>query len=210
MARGEARTCETGEDSSQIILCLARGSLEWALLQSTPGGAISDSQQHEVLLTAPNFSDLNTEGTLVLCAAAMPTTAGLAPVPASRPVSHAASTENASPCNAVVTSWHHLAFAPAGYVNTSSLMPAHLQTAEQRLAKRAIATKLLSFPPGIVPQPLTRRMVSACDACGDEYEVEGNYFVECDKCRVVVHMRCYGLSRTPDGRSWLCDVCRWV
>lgn len=78
------------------------------------------------------------------------------------------------------------------------------------MAKRAVATRLLSLPPGITPLPLTRRMVSACDACGDEIEVEGNLLVECDKCRVVVHMRCYGLSKPPDGSSWLCDVCRLV
>lgn len=91
---------------------------------------------------------------------------------------------------------------------------AALQTQELQLAKRAIATKLLSLPQGIAPQPLRRRMVSACDACGDEIEIDTaehkNLLVECDKCRVVVHMRCYGLSEPPNGRSWLCDVCRWV
>lgn len=84
----------------------------------------------------------------------------------------------------------------------------YLQTPELQLAKRAIATKLLSLPIDITPLPLSRRMVSACDACGDEIEVEDNLLVECDKCRVVVHMRCYGLSKPPDGSSWLCDVCR--
>lgn len=30
----------------------------------------------------------------------------------------------------------------------------------------------------------------------------------CVCCRVIVHMRCYGVSSHPQGSSWLCDVCR--
>jgi hypothetical protein len=25
---------------------------------------------------------------------------------------------------------------------------------------------------------------------------------------MMVHMRCYGIQKQPDGGSWLCDVCR--
>ncbi|KAF6257464.1 PHD-zinc-finger like domain-containing protein [Scenedesmus sp. NREL 46B-D3] len=83
-----------------------------------------------------------------------------------------------------------------------------LLTPELLLAKRAIASRLLSLPPGIKPLPLTRHIVGACDACGEETETEDNLLVECDKCRVMVHMRCHGMSSPPDGSSWLCDVCR--
>ncbi|WIA30589.1 hypothetical protein OEZ86_000671 [Tetradesmus obliquus] len=83
-----------------------------------------------------------------------------------------------------------------------------LLTPELRLAKRAIAARLLRLPPGIQALPLRRQLVGLCDACGEEAEAEDNLMVECDKCRVMVHMRCYGMSKHPDGSSWLCDVCR--
>jgi hypothetical protein len=29
----------------------------------------------------------------------------------------------------------------------------------------------------------------------------------CPVCRLLVHMRCYGVQSHPHGESWLCDVC---
>lgn len=60
------------------------------------------------------------------------------------------------------------------------------QTPELRLAKRAIAARLLRLPPGIQALPLRRQLVGLCDACGEEAEAEDNLMVECDKCRVMV------------------------
>ena len=31
--------------------------------------------------------------------------------------------------------------------------------------------------------------------------------VQCDGCRVLVHMECYGVTAAPDGSPWLCRVC---
>ncbi len=31
--------------------------------------------------------------------------------------------------------------------------------------------------------------------------------MQCDGCRALVHMECYGVERAPQGQSWLCDVC---
>lgn len=40
-------------------------------------------------------------------------------------------------------------------------------------------------------------------------EVAGSALLRCPLlCVVQVHMRCYGMSKQPDGSSWLCDVCR--
>lgn len=33
------------------------------------------------------------------------------------------------------------------------------------------------------------------------------YALQCDGCRALVHMDCYGLEAPPQGQSWLCDVC---
>jgi hypothetical protein len=63
------------------------------------------------------------------------------------------------------------------------------QTPELLLAKRAIAARLLSLPPGIQALPLGRHIVGACDACGEEAETEDNLMVECDKCRVMVSVQ---------------------
>ena len=40
-----------------------------------------------------------------------------------------------------------------------------------------------------------------------DIEEQGSLKLECDLCRCVVHMDCYGASQPPDGRLWLCDVC---
>jgi hypothetical protein len=86
--------------------------------------------------------------------------------------------------------------------------PLCLQTPEQQLAHRAIAARLQRLPAGVAAQPLRRPVVAACDACGLEVETNDNLLVECDACRVMVHMRCYGVDAHPAGSSWLCDVCR--
>ena len=31
--------------------------------------------------------------------------------------------------------------------------------------------------------------------------------MQCDGCRALVHMDCYGVEHAPQGQSWLCDVC---
>lgn len=81
------------------------------------------------------------------------------------------------------------------------------QTPELLLAKRAVAARLQRLPPRVSPRPLAR-LVGLCDACGEEAEVGDDVLVECDRCRVMVHTRCYGVRQLPDGSSWLCDVCR--
>lgn len=32
--------------------------------------------------------------------------------------------------------------------------------------------------------------------------------LQCDRCRMHVHMSCYGVKEYNNGRLWLCDVCR--
>jgi hypothetical protein len=40
-------------------------------------------------------------------------------------------------------------------------------------------------------------------------EYDENLMLQCDRCRVSVHMDCYGVTQHPDGKLWLCDVCRY-
>ncbi|CAI7864650.1 unnamed protein product, partial [Closterium sp. NIES-54] len=38
-------------------------------------------------------------------------------------------------------------------------------------------------------------------------EYEDDQLLQCDSCRIMVHMACYGVREPPDGGLWLCDVC---
>ena len=48
----------------------------------------------------------------------------------------------------------------------------------------------------------------ACHVCGEEEEADNDLLLHCDACRVYVHQACYGVADVPDGRMWLCDVCK--
>ncbi|XP_043715502.1 histone-lysine N-methyltransferase ATX2-like [Telopea speciosissima] len=40
------------------------------------------------------------------------------------------------------------------------------------------------------------------------FEYENNLFLQCDKCRMMVHARCYGELEPVNGVLWLCNLCR--
>lgn len=46
-----------------------------------------------------------------------------------------------------------------------------------------------------------------CNVCHMDEEYENNLFLQCDKCRMMVHARCYG-EESVDGGLWLCKLCR--
>ena len=45
-----------------------------------------------------------------------------------------------------------------------------------------------------------------CHVCHKDMEYDRNQMLQCDGCRMFVHMDCYGVSKCPDGSLWLCDV----
>ena len=47
-----------------------------------------------------------------------------------------------------------------------------------------------------------------CSVCGEEEETNFNHLLQCDCCRGFVHMACYGVPSPPEGRLWLCDLCK--
>ena len=47
-----------------------------------------------------------------------------------------------------------------------------------------------------------------CSVCGEEEETAFNHLLQCDGCRSFVHMACYGVAAPPEGRLWLCDLCK--
>ena len=72
-----------------------------------------------------------------------------------------------------------------------------------QLAREAQA---LSLPEGVQPIDVALRG-DHCHVCGEPEEYEDNQFVQCDQCRVLVHMECYGVQEIPDGGHWLCATC---
>ncbi len=59
------------------------------------------------------------------------------------------------------------------------------QTPKEALQRRAVETSHQQLPPGVRPLPQTRHLAGVCDACGTEAEYDGDWLVECDKCRCV-------------------------
>ncbi|XP_073053542.1 histone-lysine N-methyltransferase ATX2-like [Primulina eburnea] len=52
------------------------------------------------------------------------------------------------------------------------------------------------------------RDLDKCNVCHMDEEYESNLFLQCDKCRMMVHARCYGELEPTDGALWLCNLCR--
>ena len=43
--------------------------------------------------------------------------------------------------------------------------------------------------------------------CWEHDDTAEDQMLQCDACRISVHMACYGVKSPPDGRLWLCNVC---
>ncbi|BDA44310.1 probable histone-lysine N-methyltransferase TRX1 [Coccomyxa sp. Obi] len=84
-------------------------------------------------------------------------------------------------------------------------VPLSPEEEQERLAIEAAAQRL---PPGIRAVPAARAVQGVCSVCGEEEETTHNHLLQCDGCREFVHMDCYGVPAPPEGRLWLCDVCK--
>ena len=61
---------------------------------------------------------------------------------------------------------------------------------------------------GAVPITVVPLPEGACHVCGEEEETDDDLLLHCDSCRVYVHQACYSVADAPNGRTWLCDVCK--
>ena len=49
----------------------------------------------------------------------------------------------------------------------------------------------------------------ACHVCFEEEEDDEDLLLQCDACKIFVHMLCYGVKDRPVGdQPWLCDICK--
>ncbi|KAL2485415.1 Histone-lysine N-methyltransferase ATX2 [Abeliophyllum distichum] len=63
-------------------------------------------------------------------------------------------------------------------------------------------------PVGYRPVRVEWKDLDKCNVCHMDEEYDDNLFLQCDKCRMMVHARCYGELQPIDGVLWLCNLCR--
>ncbi|XP_018477200.2 histone H3-lysine(4) N-trimethyltransferase ATX1 isoform X2 [Raphanus sativus] len=61
---------------------------------------------------------------------------------------------------------------------------------------------------GYRPVRVDWKDLDKCNVCHMDEEYENNLFLQCDKCRIMVHTECYGELESCDGALWLCNLCR--
>lgn len=61
---------------------------------------------------------------------------------------------------------------------------------------------------GYRPVDVKWKDLDKCNVCHMDEEYEDNLFLQCDKCRMMVHARCYGELEPVGGVLWLCNLCR--
>ncbi|KAJ7979107.1 Histone-lysine N-methyltransferase [Quillaja saponaria] len=64
------------------------------------------------------------------------------------------------------------------------------------------------LPVGYRPVRVDWKDLDKCSVCHMDEEYENNLFLQCDKCRMMVHARCYGEIEPVNGVLWLCNLCR--
>ncbi|KAJ8774382.1 hypothetical protein K2173_011631 [Erythroxylum novogranatense] len=65
-----------------------------------------------------------------------------------------------------------------------------------------------NLPVGYRPVRVNWKDLDKCNVCHMDEEYENNLFLQCEKCRMMVHARCYGELEPVDGVLWLCNLCR--
>ncbi|KAI3890806.1 hypothetical protein MKX03_007419 [Papaver bracteatum] len=64
------------------------------------------------------------------------------------------------------------------------------------------------LPGGYRPVRVDWKDLDKCNVCHMDEEYVDNLFLQCDKCRMMVHARCYGELEPVNGVLWLCNLCR--
>ncbi|KAH7331283.1 hypothetical protein KP509_20G024500 [Ceratopteris richardii] len=74
--------------------------------------------------------------------------------------------------------------------------------------KKSIENSEQVLPAGFKPVEVDWKHADRCSVCDLDEEYTNNLFLQCDNCRILVHMHCYGEAELPNGHSWLCQLCR--
>ncbi|KAA8531168.1 hypothetical protein F0562_005918 [Nyssa sinensis] len=86
------------------------------------------------------------------------------------------------------------------------------ELSNSKLASKSSISKLTSrryqdLPVGYRPVRVKWKDLDKCSVCHMDEEYENNLFLQCDKCRMMVHARCYGELEPVDEVLWLCNLC---
>ncbi|XP_015887157.3 histone-lysine N-methyltransferase ATX2 [Ziziphus jujuba] len=73
---------------------------------------------------------------------------------------------------------------------------------------KLVSRRYGDLPVGYRPVRVDWKDLDKCSVCHMDEEYENNLFLQCDKCRMMVHARCYGEVEPFDGVLWLCNLCR--
>ncbi|PHT39227.1 Histone-lysine N-methyltransferase ATX2 [Capsicum baccatum] len=73
---------------------------------------------------------------------------------------------------------------------------------------KSTSSETQDLPAGYRPVRIKWKDLDKCNVCHMDEEYENNLFLQCDKCRMMVHARCYGEREPMDGVLWLCNLCR--
>ncbi|KAI4369781.1 hypothetical protein MLD38_018186 [Melastoma candidum] len=73
---------------------------------------------------------------------------------------------------------------------------------------QSISRRNGELPVGFRPVRVDWKDLDKCSVCHMDEEYANNLFLQCDKCRMMVHARCYGEVEPLGGVLWLCNLCR--
>ncbi|KAL7177050.1 hypothetical protein ACSBR2_030388 [Camellia fascicularis] len=79
----------------------------------------------------------------------------------------------------------------------------HSKSSLSKLTSR----RLQDLPIGYRPVHVKWKDLDKCNVCHMDEEYANNLFLQCDKCRMMVHAKCYGELEPVDGVLWLCNLC---
>ncbi|TMW57035.1 hypothetical protein Poli38472_002960 [Pythium oligandrum] len=57
---------------------------------------------------------------------------------------------------------------------------------------------------------LDRSSESKCCVCLEEVDYRGTAMIQCARCAISVHVKCYGVSVPSDCSTWHCEACRYM
>ena len=98
--------------------------------------------------------------------------------------------------------------ASKSVVHAETLLLCGMQTDAEKRQRAAALARMRVLSDGAEPVSVAPLPEGACHVCGEDEEADNDRLLHCDACRVHVHQACYGVADAPDGRTWLCDVCR--
>ncbi|CAA3024743.1 histone-lysine N-methyltransferase ATX2-like [Olea europaea subsp. europaea] len=90
-----------------------------------------------------------------------------------------------------------------------SKMIQELSNSRLSLKSYQLASRMYKdLPVGYRPVHVEWKDLDKCNVCHMDEEYDDNLFLQCDKCRMMVHARCYGELQPVGGVLWLCNLCR--